>query len=92
MLQFLYDGHPGKSQNVSWYAGDGMRAVMSHDEGKTWQQEVYVLSRIYKPGAEPTGAGAYLGDAVELADGRLLTTCTGAVGSQNRFSAIIWKP
>ena len=65
---------------------------MSHDEGKTWQNQVYALSRIYPPGAESTGWGVYLGDTVELADGRLLTTCTGAVGSQKRFPGIIWKP
>jgi len=92
VLQFVYDKQPGKSQYWSGYAGCGMRAVVSHDEGKTWQKEVFVLSRVYEQGAQPTGFGAYLGDTVQLADGRLLTTCTGTVDSKKTFSATIWKP
>ena len=69
-----------------------MRAVVSHDKGKTWQNQVYVLSRIYADGAEPVGFGAYLGATVQLADGKLLTTCTITVGSQKQFSGMIWKP
>ena len=64
----------------------------SDDEGKTWQDPLYVVSRIYADGQEPSGFGAYLGDTVEMADGTLLTTCTGAVGLGNRFTAMIWKP
>ncbi|MDP7304612.1 MAG: sialidase family protein, partial [Pirellulaceae bacterium] len=92
VLQFLRDAQPGKSDHSSWYSGCGMRAVISDDEGKTWQDPLYVVSRIYADGQEPTGFGAYLGDTVELADGRLLTTGTIGVSSQNRFSAITWKP
>ena len=92
VLQYLRDAQPGKSSNVSWYAGCGMRAVISDDEGKTWQDPLYVVSRVYASGEEPKGFGAYLGDTAELADGRLLTTGTIRVSSQNRFSAITWKP
>ena len=92
VLQFVYDAQPGKSPHWSGYAGGGMRAVVSHDEGETWQTAVYVLSRIYRPEAEPSGLGAYLGDTVELSDGRLLTTSMIALGPQKRFSAIIWNP
>jgi hypothetical protein len=92
VLQLLYDAQPGKSRYNSWSSGGGMRAVVSHDEGKTWQNQVYVLSRIYADGQEPHSFGAYLGDTVELPDGRLLTTCTIKVGSQKRFSAITWTP
>ena len=92
VLSFLYDAQPGTSPHESWYAGCGMRAIVSHDEGKTWQNQVYVLTRTHKPGAEPGGWGAYLGDTVELVDGRLLTTGMIRVSPQHRFSAMIWKP
>jgi hypothetical protein len=92
VLSFLYDAQPGKSPLESWYSGGGMRAVVSHDDGKTWENQVYVLSRLYEPGGEPLGHGAYLGNTVELVDGRLLTTGMIRVSSQVRFSAITWEP
>ena len=92
VLQFVYDAQPGTSAHNSWYSGGGMRAVVSNDEGKTWQKQTYILSRIYADGAKSEGWGAYLGDTVELAGGRLLTTCVGAVGPGPRFSAVVWKP
>ena len=46
VLQFVYDAQPRKSPHWSGYAGDGMRAVEIHDEGKTWQDKIYVVSRI----------------------------------------------
>ena len=92
LLHFLRDAQPGKSPHVSWYGGCGMRAVLSDDEGETWQDPLYVVCRIYADGQEPSGFGAYLGDTVELPDGRLLTTGVCRTGAQTRFSAITWRP
>ena len=81
VLQFLHDVAPGKNPNNDWYSIDGVHAVVSRDEGRTWEKEMYVI------GCQiPTGAGAY------LSDGSILTTCVHDVGSGMRFQAVTWRP
>ena len=92
LLQFLYDAAPGVNPNTTWYNVEGLRAVVSHDEGRTWEKQVYVIGRQPPPGASPSGEGAYLGDSVELPGGRILTACVNHAGSGMRFQGIIWQP
>jgi hypothetical protein len=92
VLEYLYDTAPGKSPHSTWYYIEGVRAVVSHDEGATWEKDVYVLGRQTPPGEEPTGQGAYLSDSVTLEDGSLLTTCLNHSGRGMQFQAVTWRP
>ena len=74
LLQFLYNAASTKNPHLDWYRTEGLRAIISHDEGKTWENQVYVIGRQVPPGQRPSGGGAYLGDSLPLADGKLLTT------------------
>jgi hypothetical protein len=86
-----YNKAPTKNPHLDWYRTEGLRAIISHDEGKTWEKQVYVIGR-YADVLPPTGQGAYLGDSVRLTDGRLLTTCANVVGPGFRFQAVLWEP
>jgi hypothetical protein len=92
LLQFLYNQAPSKNPHLDWYRTEGLRAMISHDEGRTWEKQVYVIGHQVPPGREPRGGGAYLGDSVQLKDGRLLTTCVNFVGPGFRFQAVMWRP
>ena len=87
-----YNKAPTKNPHLDWYRTEGLRAIISHDEGKTWEKQVYVIGRQIPPGKRPTGWGAYLGDSVPLRNGRLLTTCVNHVGRGFRFQAVLWEP
>ena len=90
VLHFLYDAARGKNPHLDWYTTEGLRAIVSHDEGKTWGNKVYVLGRYGEP--RPSGQGAYLGDSLQLNNGSLLTTCVHHVGGGMRFQAVTWRP
>ena len=92
VLEYLYDTAPGKSPHSNWYYVEGTRAIISRDEGATWEKDVYVLSRQVMPGTAPTGQGAYLSDSVALPNGRILTMCVQHVSGGMRFQAVTWKP
>lgn len=92
VLEYLHDTAPGRSPHSNWYYVDGTRAVISRDEGATWEKDVYVLSRQVPPGEAPTGQGAYLSDSVALENGRILTLCVHRAGRGMRLQAVAWKP
>ena len=92
VLEYLYDTAPGKSPHSNWYYVNGLRSVISRDEGKTWQPDVYVVSRQTAPNVEPTGGGAYLSDSVALDDGRLFTACVHFENGGMQFQGVTWKP
>ena len=92
VLEYLYDTAPGRSPHSNWYYVEGTRAIISRDEGATWEKDVYVVSRQLPPGTAPTGQGAYLSHSVALENGRILTLCVNHAGRGMRFQAVAWKP
>ena len=83
VMQFLHDSEPKSTIHNEFKYVDSLRAVISHDEGQTWENQVYVI------GSSP---GAYQGNSVELADGNILTACVNTSGSGMRLQAVKWHP
>ena len=92
LLQFLHDATPAKNPHLNWYEVEGLRAIISHDEGRTWEDRVYVISHQPAPGEPPEGHGAYLGDSIQLANGAVLSTCVHHADTGMRIQAVIWRP
>ena len=92
VLQFLYDASTAKNRHLDWYTVEGLRAILSHDDGHTWDKRVYVIGDQVAAGSEPTGQGAYLGDSLELSNGKILTACVHHADSGMRFQGVHWQP
>jgi len=82
VLAYLYKYDPAHELRT-----EGVRAIVSYDEGMTWQQDVYVLGH-WGTG----GYGGYLPGSIALADGKLLSACVTSAGGGLRFHAVTWQP
>ena len=82
MLQYLFKYDP-----VREHITHGVRAVISRDQGTTWEDDVHVVAH-WGIG----GYGGYLPDSLALEDGSVLTTCIRKVADGLRFQTLSWRP
>ncbi len=81
MLSWLFQYNPDHENRTR-----GVRAIVSHDGGKTWSDDTYVVAH-WGEG----GWGGYLPGHLALDDGDLLTARVTKVGRGLRMQAVRWR-
>ena len=70
-------------------AGDGVRMMISYDEGKTWEKDSYVIGQ----GTDIFDTAVCYPSSIAMADGSLITVCANHVGGKMaRLEAVHWRP
>jgi len=70
-------------------AHTGIRAKVSHDEGRTWGDELYVLAQGH---GEDIDSGSSYPGSIATKDGGLITVCANWFDGHTRLEAVHWKP
>ncbi len=70
-------------------AHTGIRAKVSDDEGKTWRDELYVISQGH---GDDIDTGSSYPGSIATADGGLITVCANWSHGRTRLEAVHWRP
>jgi len=69
--------------------GDGVRMMISYDEGKTWENDSYIIGQ----GTVQFDTAVCYPSSIAMADGALITVCANHVGGEvARLEAVHWRP
>ncbi len=70
-------------------AGDGVRMMISYDEGRTWGKETYIIGQ----GTKEFDTAVSYPSSIATEDGGLITVCANHVGGKfARLEAVHWRP
>ena len=92
VLQFLhrYDTVPSYKLGdipLITISSEGVRAMVSDDNGKSWRKEIYVVGQW-----GPEGYGSYIPSGITTADRNILTVCANETSGGLRLQAVVWQP
>ena len=88
LMQYVYNAQPAARLYMISYHSEGIRAVISKDQGRSWEKEVYILGRW-----APYGFGSYLPDSIELEEGTVLSACVlNTDHGMARLQSVTWNP
>jgi len=69
-------------------AGDGVRMMISYDQGKTWEKDSYVIGQ----GTAVYDTAVCYPSSIATKDGGLITVCANWFDGHTRLEAVHWRP